>query len=126
MAARRRGEPLPEVDDAFLSDRHGAPDSEFARWLLEALENAGFRLAINERDFAPQLSFLAEMKRCFRQSRFTLAVVSRRSFESGNAEEEAVIAKVLDMSNRKKRLIPLVMEPVARPAWMYVRCPFRP
>jgi hypothetical protein len=108
----KEGEPLRVIYDAFLSYRHGEPDSGWARWLLGELESAGFRLAIDERDFAPQHSFVTEMERCVRQSRFTLAIVSRRYFESGNAEEEAVIAKVLDMGDRKKRLIPLVMERV--------------
>jgi hypothetical protein len=113
------GEPLPMMYDAFLSYRHGDPDAAFARWLLGELECEGYRVAIDERDFAPQRSFLAEMERCIRQSRFTLAIVSHRYFASGNAEEEAVIAKVLDMGDRKRRLIPLILEPVPMPVWMY-------
>ena len=39
--------------------------------------------------------------------------------ESGNCQEEAIICKVLDMGDRKRRLIPLVIEPVSMPAWLY-------
>ena len=63
--------------------------------------------------------FLLEMERCIRESRFTVAVISPRYLESGNALEEAIISKVLDMGDRKRRLIPLVIEAVAMPAWLY-------
>ena len=76
-------------------------------------------MAIDERDFPANASFLQEMERAIRQSRFTVAVISRRYLESGNTEEEAMISKVLDMGDRKRRLIPLLIEPVAMPAWLY-------
>lgn len=34
-------------------------------------------------------------------------------------EEEAIVCKVLDMGDRQRRLIPLVIEPVALPAWLF-------
>jgi len=39
--------------------------------------------------------------------------------DSGHTEQEALIAKVLDMGERKRRLVPLVLQRVALPAWMY-------
>ena len=33
--------------------------------------------------------------------------------------EEAIISKVLDMSERSRRLIPVVIESVERPIWLY-------
>ena len=72
----------------------------------------GYRVAIDERDFLANASFLLEMERCIRESRFTVAVISPRYLESGNALEEAIISKVLDMGDRKRRLIPLVIEAV--------------
>ena len=39
--------------------------------------------------------------------------------KSGNTTEEAIICKVLDMGDRKRRLIPLIIEPVSMPAWLY-------
>jgi hypothetical protein len=59
------------------------------------------------------------MERCVRESRVTVAVISPRYFESGNCQEEAIICKVLDMGDRTRRLIPLIVEPVAMPAWLY-------
>jgi HEAT repeat protein/predicted MPP superfamily phosphohydrolase len=105
--------------DAFISYRHAEPDREFVRGLLAALEAAGFRVAIDERDFAAQAAFLEEMERCIKESRFTLAVLSPQYLQSGNTTEEALICKVLDLRERRRRLIPLVIEQVERPIWLY-------
>ena len=111
--------PVPIRYDAFISYRHHPSDKQFATELVAALEAEGYRVAIDERDFAANASFLHEMERAIRESRFTVAVVSPRYLESGNAEEEAVITKVLDMGDRKRRLIPVLIEPVAMPVWLY-------
>jgi len=105
--------------DAFISYRHHEVDRTVVRQLVETLEADGYRVAIDERDFRANASFLTEMERCIRESRFTIAVISSRYLESGNAEEEAIISKVLDMADRRRRLIPMLIEPVAMPAWLY-------
>lgn len=76
-------------------------------------------MAVDARDFAANASFLQEMERAIRESRFTVAVISPRYLEGGNCEEEAIISKVLDMGDRRRRLIPLLIEPVSMPAWLY-------
>ena len=48
-----------------------------------------------------------------------MAVISPRYFDSGNAVEEAVICKVLGLRERKRRLIPLIIEKVEMPYWLY-------
>lgn len=113
--------PPPETFryDAFLSYRHEEPDQAFAWSLVKRLESAGFKVAIDERDFMPEQTFLEEVERCIRESRFTLAVLSPRYFTSGHTWEEAIITKVRDMGERRRRLIPLILEPVERPAWLY-------
>jgi hypothetical protein len=110
---------LPLRYDVFMSYRHEGEDRRFATELVAALEAEGYRVAIDERDFMANASFLQEMERAIRQSRFTIAVISSRYLESGNTEEEAIITKVLDMGDRKRRLIPVVIEAVALPAWLY-------
>ncbi len=109
----------PSKYDAFISYRHQDPDKVFARNILTKLEWAGFKVAIDERDFDPSETFPNEMERCVKESRFTLAVVSPRYFDSGNAQEEAVICKVLGMRERKRRLVPLILEKVQMPIWMF-------
>jgi formylglycine-generating enzyme required for sulfatase activity len=105
--------------DAFLSYRHQDPDRAFTLNLLARLESKGLKVAIDQRDFVPNETFLEEMERCIRESRFTLAVLSPSYLESGNTQEEAIISKVLDMSERRRRLIPLILVPVERPVWLY-------
>ena len=105
--------------DALISYRRQEPDKGFARDLLKKLEADGYKVAIDERDFDPSQTFVEEMERCIKESRFTLAVMSPRYLESGNCAEEAIICKVLDMGERKRRIIPLVIEQVTMPTWLY-------
>jgi hypothetical protein len=107
------------IYDAFISYRREEPDRSFARNLLKDLEHDGYKIAIDERDFRSEAAFLDEMERCIKESRFTLCVVSPRYLKSGNCVEEAVICKVLDMSERIRRLLPLTIEKAETPTWMY-------
>jgi hypothetical protein len=107
------------VYDVFVSYRHQEPDQTFARDLLASLEADGYRVAIDERDFQVNESFLVEMERCIRQSRFSVAIVSERYLQSGNCEEEAIICRILDMGERRRRLIPVFIETVTTPVWLH-------
>jgi hypothetical protein len=117
--APRVGIKAPARYDVFVSYRHGGADNAFATELVSALEADGYRVAIDERDFRANSSFLEEMERAVRESRFTVALISSRYLESGNTLEEAIICKVLDMEDRQRRLIPIVIEQVAMPVWLY-------
>jgi hypothetical protein len=105
--------------DVFISYRHGGADADVASQVLDALEADGYKVAIDERDFVASASFLLEIERCIRQSRYTVAIVSARYLESGHTEEEAIVTRVLDMSERRRRLIPFIIEKVEMPAWMF-------
>jgi hypothetical protein len=113
------GMATPKRYDVFVSYRHGGADTTFATELVSALEADGYRVCIDERDFRANSSFLEEMERSIRESRFTVALISSRYLESGNTLEEAIICKVLDMGDRQRRLIPIVIEQVAMPVWLY-------
>ena len=110
---------VPARYDVFISYRHGEADEDVAHQLLQSLESDGYAVAIDARDFAVNASFLQEMERCIRESRYTVAIVSARYLESGHCEEEAIISKVLDMGQRQRRLIPFVIQRVAMPAWLF-------
>jgi hypothetical protein len=105
--------------DAFVSYRREEPDLSFARGLVNDLEGRGFKLAIDERDFDPTAHFVEEMERCMRESRLTICVLSPRYFESGFAHKEAIMAQLMNMTERSQRLLPVVCEPVKRPAWLF-------
>jgi hypothetical protein len=108
-----------DVYDVFISYRRARRDKRFALQLLRDLEHLGYRVALDERDFDGSASFLEEMERCVRNSRFTLAVVSPQYLQSGHCQEEAILCKVLDMGERKRRLVPLLIQKVEMPAWMF-------
>ena len=108
-----------ELYDVFISYRRARRDKRFALQLLRDLENLSYRVALDERDFDASASFLEEMERCVRNSRFTVAVVSPQYLQSGHCQEEAILCKVLDMGERKRRLVPLVIQKVEMPAWMF-------
>lgn len=105
--------------DVFLSYRHGDPDERFTRDLRRRLTDAGFKVAFDRSDFFPAFTFLEEMERCVRNSRFTLLVISPRYFDSGNTQEEAIITQVLGMDERRRRLIPLTFETAPLPIWLH-------
>ena len=115
----RERPPVAVRYDAFISYRHGGADADVARQILEALEADGYAVAIDERDFAANASFLQEMERAIRESRYTIAIVSERYLQSGHCEEEAIISKVLDMGDRRRRLIPCIIQQVELPAWLF-------
>ena len=77
------------------------------------------RIAIDARDFSANENFLAEMERCIKQSRFVLCVVTAQYVLSEYTSEEAIIAKTLDLAERRKRLVPLIFERVDLPVWLH-------
>ena len=103
----------------FVSYRHGGADKAFATELVSALEADGYRVAIDERDFRANASFLRGNGTLGSREPFhrraDLVALSRKRQHL----EEAIICKVLDMGDRQRRLIPMVIEQVAMPAWLY-------
>ena len=104
---------------AFISYRHVEPDEQFTRDLRRRLRDAGFTVAFDRTDFFPACTFLEEIERCVKDSRFTLLVISPRYLDSGNTQEEAIITQVLGMSERRRRLIPLILEMATLPVWLH-------
>jgi ABC-type branched-subunit amino acid transport system substrate-binding protein len=123
----RPTDPEPDDDlepryDAFLSYRHQEPDSDFAWEIWEKLTDLGYRVAIDEKDFHSALTFLEEIERCVKDSRYTLAVISPRYLESGNTTEEAILTQIMDMNDRTRTLIALILEEVEEmPLWLFAR-----
>jgi len=111
--------PQATVYDAFMSYRHGEPDTSYALEIVSALEAKGLRVAIDSRDFSPNEHFLSEIERCIKTSRFVLCVITSRFVASDHTGEEAIIAKTLDLGERRRRLVPLVFERVELPVWLY-------
>jgi hypothetical protein len=119
VAAAASGTAPVPVYDAFMSYRHGEPDASYAAEIVQTLEARGFRVAIDYRDFVPSEHFLAEIERCIKTSRFILCVVTARYVASDHTTEEAIIARTIDLSERQKRVVPLIFERVELPVWLY-------
>ena len=105
--------------DAFISYRHIEPDRTFALDLLSQLEAKSLRVAIDIRDFVPNRHFLSEMERCSKESRFVLCVITPAYIASDHCLEEAVLSKTMDMSERRQRIVPLILSPVELPVWLH-------
>ena len=120
LPARRPPAPRQaDAFDAFISYRHTEPDRGYAFELLDKLETWGLRAAIDARDFRPNEHFLSEMERCIQSSRYVLCVVTPRYVASDHCVEEAVLSKTLDMSERTRRIVPLIFERVELPVWLH-------
>jgi hypothetical protein len=87
--------------------------------VLEFLENRRLRVAVDIRDFAANEHFLTEMERCIKESRFVLCVITGTYLASDHTSEEAIIAKTLDMAERRKRVVPLIFERAELPVWLH-------
>jgi hypothetical protein len=107
---------VPVRYDAFISYRR--LDRERAESLVEELESRGFRIAIDFRDFRPNEQVITEMERCIRESRFVLCVITEQYASSGFTTEEASVARLLDLIERRNRIVPLVFDKVPMPAWL--------
>ncbi len=120
--SRPSGPPAPAGAikyDFFASYRHIEPDRSLALELFERLEESGFRGAIDARDFAANQNFLSEMERCIKESRYVLCLITSRYIDSDHCVEEAVISKTFDLSQRTRRIVPLIYESVQLPVWLH-------
>ena len=105
--------------DVFISYRHGARDTAFARELLVLARGRCLHGAIDRPGLPGERQASSrKWNGVSGRAASPVAVISARYFDSDNTQEEAIISKVLDLSERKRRLIPLIIEPVAMPAWL--------
>jgi hypothetical protein len=98
--------------DVFISYRHAPPDDVWVRKTLHpALEAAGLRALIDERDFRLGAPLVLEMTRAVEQSRYTLAVLSPAYVESNFTEIENVMAEHLGLETSQRRLLAIMRSP---------------
>jgi len=102
--------------DAFISYRR--LDRERAERLTEEIEARGYRVAIDFRDFRPNEPAIVEMERCILESRFVLCVITADYNSSGFTNEEALMTRLVDLTERRNRIVPLVFERVPLPLWL--------
>lgn len=104
--------------DVFISYRWGDPDEFQATLINQILREAGYVVAFDKYEFQPHQTAFDEMARCIVESRWTLALLSPRYLESFNTREEAVMQKVLDHKERKRKIVPLFLSECEAPLWL--------
>ena len=101
--------------DVFISYSHND-----AKWvketLLPALEDAGLKVIIDDRDFEIGTPSLTNMERAVDNSRHTLAVLTPNWIRSEWTEFESLLTGEKDPAGRRRKLIPLMLETCQPPA----------
>ncbi|HEX2093206.1 MAG TPA: TIR domain-containing protein [Longimicrobiaceae bacterium] len=87
-------------------------------WLVPALEAAGVRVLMDERDFDVGVPRLENITRFVGQSSHTLIVLSRAWVASEWSVYEGLLARSGDPAASLRRTLPLVLEPCSVPAWL--------
>jgi hypothetical protein len=113
--AAERKEPLPDdgfVYDVFVSYRHREPDKSWVRkTLVPALRADGLRVCLDVDSFEIGSFVVKEMERAVEQSRYTVAILSPRYIESGFADFEQTLAQHVELEERRKRYLGVMIEP---------------
>lgn len=103
--------PTPITYDVFVSYRHAEPDQTWARnVLVPALDAHAFTVCVDYRSFELGAMVIESMAAAVQGSRYTVAVMSPRFFDSGFTTLERVMAQHLGLEARNRRLIGLVLE----------------
>ena len=104
--------------DVFISYRRQEPDYAFARELTQWLESDGYLVASDEKNIRVDTSWVAELERIISESRSIILVVSPRYLNSDYTKEETLFSKELSISERQRRIIPIIIEKVRLPYWL--------
>jgi tetratricopeptide (TPR) repeat protein len=83
--------------------------------LLAWLENQGYRVCIDMRDFMPGAPLVEEQQRAIETSHRTLLVLTLPYLDSAWSAFEGLMLQALAPANQERRLIPLIKEPCPLP-----------
>ena len=100
--------------DVFISYSHA--DREWVtRALLPALEGAGLQVIVDYRDFQIGTPSRINMEHAVEKSRHTLLVLTPSWVQSEWTEFESLLVGTADPAGRRRKLIPLMLEPCILP-----------
>jgi hypothetical protein len=98
-----------EHRDFFIS--YTGHDKQWAEWIAEQLDAAGYTFFFQAWDFRPGSNFVAEMNNAIKQADRTLLVLSTAYLASGFGFSEWAAAFRQDPTGNEKRLLPVRIEP---------------
>jgi len=102
------------METVFISYSH--KDGQWVRdWLLPRLEGAGVRVRIDFRDFEVGQPSIINMENAIDECKRTFLVITPHWIESQWTNFEALILQTDDPTNKRKRLIPLLLGPCELP-----------
>ncbi len=99
--------------DFFISFNRA--DAEWATWIAWVLEEAGYEVVFQHWDMKPGSNFIIEMQRAVTRARQTVLVLSDAALRSDFVTAEWAAALKADPSGRKRKLIPVRVEPLTLP-----------
>lgn len=105
---------ITDTYDVFISYSHQEQDWVRAQ-LLPRLEQSGLRVCIDDRDFEIGVPGLINMERAVEQSRRTLLVLTPNWIAGEWTDFEALLTQTGDPVGRRRKLIPLLLEPCQLP-----------
>src|SRR5215471_16775826 len=100
----------------FFISRTGV-DSDWAQWIAQELERAGYSTFLQDWDFHPGQSFLANMRKGA-ECQCTIAVLSNEYLDADFTQSEWESALVRDARAEARRLIPVRVRPCDIPPFL--------
>lgn len=105
----RCGHQVSQMKDFFIS--YTQSDSDWARWIAQQLESAGYSTIFQARDFAPGGNFVVQMHRALQMTQRTIAVISQEYLEASYATSEWAETFRRDPSGEYRLLVPVRVRP---------------
>lgn len=108
VALQDRTHDTAGMRDYFIS--YTAADRGWAVWVAFQLESLGFSVVIQDWDFHPGSNFMELMDQAAKDSRRTIAILSRKYLEKAFPRMEMFSALATDPIGKSSRLIPVRIE----------------
>ena len=96
--------------DFFIS--RAGPDAQWAQWIAQVLEDAGYSVILQDWDFRPGNDFVALMDNAMRGAKRTIAVLSRHYDVALFTVPEWTHAVAQDPTGRQAKLVPVRVDDI--------------
>lgn len=108
---------LNKKRDFFIS--RTSIDSDWARWVAQVLEEAGYTTILQDRDFQPGQSFVERMEYALDNCEHTIVLLSPEYLAAEFTKPELRAAFSADASGKNRPFIPILLRPCKIPRLFY-------